>query len=45
MELPPAAHAGTPTFARDASGPVVNLPEKKPNDYAYVLDELKGYLR
>ena len=29
--------AGTLTFTRDASGLVVNLPEKKPNDYAYAL--------
>jgi alpha-L-fucosidase len=25
------------TFTRDASGLVVNLPEKKPNEYAYAL--------
>jgi alpha-L-fucosidase len=29
--------AGTLTFTRDASGLVVNLPEKKPNDYACTL--------
>ena len=30
--------AGGPlTFTRDASGLVVNLPEKKPNEYAYAL--------
>jgi hypothetical protein len=29
--------AGPVTFARDASGLVVNMPEKKPNDYAYAL--------
>jgi alpha-L-fucosidase len=29
--------SGTLTFTRDASGLVVNLPEKKPNDYAYAL--------
>jgi len=28
---------GTLTFTRDASGLVVTLPEKKPNDYAYTL--------
>ena len=29
--------AGTLIFTRDASGLVVNLPEKKPNDYAYAF--------
>ena len=29
--------AGPLTFNRDASGLVVNLPEKKPNEYAYAL--------
>jgi alpha-L-fucosidase len=29
--------AGPVTFTRDASGLVVNLPEKKPNDFAYAL--------
>ena len=29
--------AGTLTFTRDASGLVVSLPEKKPNDFAYTL--------
>jgi len=29
--------AGPVTFTRDASGLVVNLPEKQPNDYAYAL--------
>jgi alpha-L-fucosidase len=29
--------SGTLTFTRDASGLVVNLPEKKPNNYAYAL--------
>jgi alpha-L-fucosidase len=29
--------AGALTFIRDSSGLIVNLPEKKPNDYAYTL--------
>jgi alpha-L-fucosidase len=29
--------AGPLTFTRDTSGLVVNLPETKPNDYAYAL--------
>jgi alpha-L-fucosidase len=29
--------AGPVTFTRDASGLVVNLPDQKPNDYAYAL--------
>jgi alpha-L-fucosidase len=28
---------GPLTFARDATGLVVTLPEQKPNDYAYAL--------
>jgi alpha-L-fucosidase len=29
--------AGPVTFSRDASGLMVNMPDKKPNDYAYAL--------